>query len=232
MSNKSEILKDIAGNESEIKLLLNYRNKEYLVAQLNDSSSAALPPVETIIFDSIEQTAFVSRYDLQMAALEAELGKNELQLAKKEAIPDVNFGAQYDKFGTYNNGYMGLLIGLPLPLWNLNQGNVKAAKARYDQLTLARQKKELEVHVSLEEVYRSLLTEGQLYRAVSKDFQKSSDDIYKNIYESYKNRTIGLIEFLEYFESYKNTTFNFIEIETDFRIQLQRLNLELGKDIY
>ena len=89
----------------------------------------------------------------------------------------------------------------------------------------------MEVHNTLMSAYAQLLNQNKLYQTSNKDFSNSFGEIYRNIYDSYKNRTIGLIEFLEYFDSYKDTRFNLIDIEIQLQKQAQQLNFEAGKDI-
>jgi len=232
MNDQTEAYNRITESESELKQLLSYKGNEYIIPQVEDSVNTLPSKIEKLVFDSLQSIAFANRYDLLAAGQQADIGKNEWQLAKKQAIPDVSIGADYDRLGTFNSGYSGLMLQLPVPLWNLNQGNVKAAKAQYDQLRLEKDKKELEVHNTLQQEYAKLLNENRLYKLANKNYQDSFEEIYKNIYDSYKSRTINLIEFLEYFESYKDTKFNLIEINSGLLIQSQKLNFELGKDIF
>lgn len=228
---QTEIYNTIAENESDLKQLLNYSANEYIVPVL-DTTGADLPlKIAALTFDTLESTALQNRYDLLQANLQTDIGKNSVTLEKMRGAPDFHMGLDYDRFGSAFPSYIGLTVGVPLPLWNFNQGNIKAAKAQYEQVKLQQQSKQLEIHNTLMSAYAQLLNENKLYQSINKAYYTSFNEIYGNIYDSYKTRTIGLIEFLDYFESYKDTRFNLIDIETQLRKQAQQLNYETGKDI-
>ena len=229
-SEQSELYNSIAGNESDLKQLLNYNGNEYIVANL-DTISTLPQKIESLMFDSLQSTAFQNRYDLLSADLQTSIGKNSVQLEKMRGAPDLHLGVDYDRYGSAFPSYFGLVVGIPLPLWNFNQGNIKAAKAQYAQVLLQQQSKELQVHNTLMSAYVQLLNQNKLYQSTNKKYYTSFNEIYRNVYDSYKSRSIGLIEFLDYFESYKDTRFNLIEIENQLLKQAQQINFETGKDI-
>ena len=230
-NDQTGIYNDIAENESDLKKLLNYGGNEYLIPVLDTADIQLTQKIEALTFDSLESTALENRYDLLQANLQTDIGKNSVQLEKMRGAPDFHMGVDYDRYGSAFPSYFGLTVGVPLPLWNFNQGNIKAAKAQYEQVQLQQKSKQLEVHNTLMSAYAELLNENKLYKSIDKAYFNSFNEMYGNIYDSYKNRTIGLIEFLDYFESYKDTRFNLIEIETQLQKQAQQLNYETGKDI-
>lgn len=230
-TDQTEIADKTYEDVSDFKQLLNYTGNEYIVA-IPDSDLSFTAKIENVIYDSLEATALTNRYDLQSANLMMDIGKNEVQLEKMRAVPDLRMGVDYDTYGSAFPKYVGLVVGLPIPLWNWNQGNIKAAKAEYAQIQLERKQKFNQVHNNLMEEYGQLLNKNKLYQSINKEYYNSFEGIYQNIYESYKNRTIGIIEFLEYFDSYKETKFNLIDIQAELQKQAQHVNFETGKDIF
>jgi cobalt-zinc-cadmium efflux system outer membrane protein len=75
----------------------------------------------------------VPRPDL--AAVEAALRKAEedLRLQKAMRIPDPTFLVQYEHEPPDQPNTIGIGISIPLPLWNSNKGNIRAAEATRDQ---------------------------------------------------------------------------------------------------
>ncbi|HWB62869.1 MAG TPA: TolC family protein [Chitinophagales bacterium] len=227
---QTELSNQVAEGEADLKQLLNYGGSEYIVT-IADSAAELPPKIEALTFDSLESTAEQNRYDLLAANLQSDMGKNAWQLEKMRGAPDLNMGFDFDRLGSAYPNYFGLVVGLPLPLWNFNQGNIKAAKFQYEQYQLEQKSKALEVHSNLMSAYAELLNENKLFKSVDKKYYDSFTELYRNVYDSYKNRTIGLLEFLDYFDSYKSTKFNLIEIETGLLKQAGQLNYETGKDI-
>ncbi|HEY0262283.1 MAG TPA: TolC family protein, partial [Chitinophagales bacterium] len=229
-ANEAELQIQIISNVAALKQLLNYSGNEFIVA--NSESVDWLPQrISALTFDSIQTTAFANRYDMQASTLMVDISKNQVQLERMRGVPDLELGVDYDRLGNSVQNYLGLTVNVPLPLWNHNEGSIKAAKANFSQAQLQLKNNELIVRNDLQEAYYQLLIKSNLYNTANKHYSKSSDDLYNNIYDSYKARTIGLIEFLEYFESYRDTKFRLIDIATDLQIQTQQLNFETGKDV-
>ncbi|GAB4245138.1 MAG: TolC family protein [Candidatus Methylacidiphilales bacterium] len=93
-----------------------------------------------------------SRHNLQLRTRKIELEKavREVSAAKLEIAPDLSIGPFFsqDKAGADEQNY-GVTLSATLPLWNWNQGNIVAAKARREQadamLMDARQRVESEI---------------------------------------------------------------------------------------
>ena len=83
-------------------------------------------------------------YDLEVAAdvirqshpeaLAARMGVDKAQLqlrrAQVERIPNVTVGAGYMRQNQNQSNDWGISVSLPVPLWNRNQGNIRAAQAQ------------------------------------------------------------------------------------------------------
>jgi cobalt-zinc-cadmium efflux system outer membrane protein len=70
-----------------------------------------------------------------IVAAEAVLRKTEadLRLQKSNRIPDPTFFAQYEHEPPDMPNSMGLGLSFPVPLWNRNRGNIRAAEAAREQ---------------------------------------------------------------------------------------------------
>jgi cobalt-zinc-cadmium efflux system outer membrane protein len=82
-------------------------------------------------------------------AAESELRKSEfdLKLQKALRIPDPTFLLQYEHNppGPPGPDTLGVGVSLPLPLWNLNKGNIKSAQAAVEQSAIALDKARAQV---------------------------------------------------------------------------------------
>lgn len=85
-------------------------------------------------FSSNDGTAFSSGTRPDLATAEAALRKAEhdLRLQKAMRIPDPTFLVQYEHNPPDQPNTAGIGISIPLPLWNSNKGNIKAAEAARD----------------------------------------------------------------------------------------------------
>ena len=86
-------------------------------------------------------TAGAARPDVLAAEADLRVGQFNLKLQKAMRIPDPTFAIQYEHNpappGPPPDDTFGIGISFPLPLWNLNGGNIKAAQAAVEQFELA-----------------------------------------------------------------------------------------------
>jgi len=104
-------------------------------------------------------------------AAEADLRKSQADLALQKAIrlPDPSFTLVYERNppGPPGPDTLGLGVSFPLPLWNHNRGNIRAAEAVKEQSALAAEKLRAQAQadvVNAEVAYREAQQRLQRYR--------------------------------------------------------------------
>jgi cobalt-zinc-cadmium efflux system outer membrane protein len=80
-----------------------------------------------------------ARPDVLAAEADLRKAQSELDLQKSIRIPDPTFALFYERNppGPPGPDTLGLGVSFPLPLWNLNRGNIRAAEAAKEQTALA-----------------------------------------------------------------------------------------------
>jgi len=93
-----------------------------------------------------------ARPDVLAAEADLKGAKANLQLQRAMRIPDPTVMIQYEhqppNFGPPEDT-IGVGISFPLPLWNLNGGNIKAAQASVDQFMTAAGKVRTQMHADI-----------------------------------------------------------------------------------
>ena len=99
-----------------------------------EQMDAVVPPLP-------QATAGAARPDVLAAEADLRGGEFNLKLQKAMRIPDPTFAIQYEHNpvppGPPPDDTFGIGVSFPLPLWNRNGGNIKAAQATVDQYELA-----------------------------------------------------------------------------------------------
>jgi cobalt-zinc-cadmium efflux system outer membrane protein len=80
------------------------------------------------------EVALQNRYDLLSLQKQSEAAKYSMSLARAMRIPDITVGGQYALYGTDNRSRVGAVVGLPIPVFNRNQGEILRRNAEYKQL--------------------------------------------------------------------------------------------------
>lgn len=177
--------------------------------------SLSLPALEYIW--SAQQTADPTLLLLQQ---EEELARKQIELARKQRLPDLTAGLNYQ--GINGDNYFGIFGGLSIPLWN-DRHRLPAAEAGYVYQQARRESSSSKSYVNLERRYTSyqnLLAQYQDYQTTLVSLE--SEALLLQAYE------LGQISFANYYlelQFYRRAQDELLVLEKD----LQSLRAEIFK---
>src|SRR5690606_24672678 len=98
-------------------------------------------------------------YNAELQALRWEVTQAEHQLRYEQAqrTPDVAVNIGYDRGGNIMRDFIGVGVSMDLPLFNRNQGNIRAAQAAVEKHRLLAQEKKAAVGSAAIQAWKSLL---------------------------------------------------------------------------
>ena len=91
---------------------------------------------KVLVADTLNRMALANRTDLKIAQKQVEVSGFNVKWQKSLSVPDITVGALWDQRGGTFKNEVGLNLGIPLPLWNRNQGNIKIARAQLSEATV------------------------------------------------------------------------------------------------
>ena len=176
-------------------------------------------------------TALVRRADLLARRAEVQHQQLNLRLQRAVATPDLALGYSYDRFGSYINNYNSLTVGLAVPLFNRNQGNIQAAKAQIGQAQAQAAEQQLVVRRDVHEAYQVALRQDELYQHANRDTTPFAR-LIDNIEQSYTKRLISIVEYLDFYEAYKNNVVQLNTLRANRMRAFESLNLNTGRTFF
>ncbi|KNB63017.1 transporter [Chryseobacterium sp. Hurlbut01] len=222
-NDKVGINKNILEFEQHLKVLTGIT--ESIEPQISESEARKILALQPFgEEDELKRKALENNADYLFNLKLIENSKLYAQWQKSLNIPDLNLGAEYDQAsGTFNNE-INLKIGIPIPLWKSNKGNVE--KANYAILQNQRnadfQKLNLETKVeSAFQIWRNQY--DQLAEIKSKDLD-NLDLVYNGMLKNFRNGNISLIEFTDFMESYRQTALQIYDMKNDLIQSAEQLN--------
>jgi cobalt-zinc-cadmium efflux system outer membrane protein len=220
----------LLNTESEVKLLLNNNDQKFIAPafeyKFGDLTTVAIPDTSALL-----QQAIANRPDARLAQTALALQNHNLTYQKALAKPDISIGTEYDQRSSYANNYVGLAVALPLNIFNKNQGNIAAAKFSIQQqqavtdLTTARIKNEISNAASKFAFYQSVNNRQQL------NFSQQYDTLFNNMLQSYQQRQLSLLEFIDFMDAYKDTKLKLLEQHNGLVHAAADLNYTVGNDV-
>ncbi|TGK17569.1 TolC family protein [Leptospira fluminis] len=197
---------------------------------LNQEFVENIEPGKLKISD-ILQTARQFRPDLKKAVQALRYEEANLELQHANAIPDLAFGPMYNRGGTAFQNYWGVTAQLNIPLFDRNQGNIKAAEksvlVRKQELKNTILEVENDVNVAL----ATAKAKDMLYRRFRNTYTKDYSDLAQDMILSYEKRYISILEFADFFETYRSSIVEMLRLQTDRMDAIEGVNYSVGSGV-
>lgn len=224
----TENAKDLSDAESELKTLVQVTGNTFILPIVPDEEPARTPDMGIVqLIDSARH----NNTDYQQESYQLVYNQQNVRLQKALAAPDVTLGPEFDQNSNYTPNYFGLAISLPLPIWDRNKGNIKSAQYQVKQEEALVSNADKKLQNDVMNAYQKLLYAVNLSSKNNTDFYAQYNKLQRNIVESYNNRQIGLIEFLDYFKDYQEIKEKQLEQQLNLRLAKMELNDVVGMDV-
>lgn len=220
---------EITDLDVDLGILL-HRPGCFIMPELNEKSTT---PAEMTAFplQALIDTAMQNRADLKAAEHNVKWNEANLAFQKSLAIPDFTLQADYSRQGSYVRDYNAITLGIDLPFFNKNQGNIKAAKFQADNSKYMLQLAEDNVKGDVIQAYNRMLQNENLYKSFDLPFYRNFDKLLEEVTLNFEKKNISLLEFLDFYEAYKD---NQVQLNTFLNNRLdtfEELNFSVGKNI-
>jgi len=185
----------------------------------------------TFVLDSLIDRALAARPDLKVSKFYQEYQQQNLKLQRSLAVPDLSIGYDYDLGGNYRPNYSGLVLQMPLPLFNRNQGNIKEAKYNIQQSLL--QRDYLKITIT-NQVISSFNQYKKIYEGLTNytdEYLNNLTQLNRNTNTYFQKRDISLLEFIDYQRIYISTNIQLIELRQQFLNSVNTLNFSIGETV-
>jgi cobalt-zinc-cadmium efflux system outer membrane protein len=227
---KLEVMKDASEKQADLILLTGDSLSRSIKPVISFSSLDVINP-DSFNLVQLVDSALNNRSDLKIAEAQIESEKMNLLLQKAMRVPDMTIGARYDKAGSYVHNYNSLSLGFDLPLWNHNQGNIKVSENKIEENRVVKNEKELEVKSDITRAYTQFIETDKLYKSSSRRFDSNYEKLFNGLTDAYKNHTISLLEFIDYYETYKDSKNEYYHLLNNRFESIESLNLAVGTTI-
>ncbi|MCX6292296.1 MAG: TolC family protein [Bacteroidetes bacterium] len=228
---RMDVLKDFSEKESSLSLMTGDTLQRVILPVVSGTSFDSLPGIQPG-YSQLLDSALANRPDFKIAEVEIEKEQAGLALQKSLRVPDLHVGAGYDRAGSYINDYNFISLGIDLPFFNRNQGNIKAAGYQLEESKLDKTKTEAEVKNDVTKTLLRFRETDRLYKLSRQQFSSDYDKLKEGITKGYEQHVISLLEFIDYFETYKNSKTEFNRLQYNRLEAIENINLATGTIIF
>ena len=211
---------------SQLRTLLQYpKDTLVLVAQKIPLFNSELS------LDTLISRSLLVRPDLKVSNLYQEFQQQNLRLQRSLSVPDLTIGYDYDKGGNYIPNYNGLVLNMPLPLFNRNQGNIKVAKFGIKQSQLQRDYLKITITNQVIAAFNQYKKNYEGLTNYTDEYLNGLTQLNRNTNTYFQKRDISLLEFIDYQRIYISTNIQLIELRQQFLNSVNNLNFSVGETV-
>lgn len=146
------------------------------------------------------------------------------QWQKSLNVPDLNVGMEYDQAsGTFNNE-INLKVGIPIPLWKSNKGNVERANHAIKQNQKNAEFQKLDLETKVESAFQIWKSQYEQLAEIKSTDLNNLDLVYNGMLKNFRNGNISLIEFTDFMESYRQTALQIYDMKNELMQSAEQLN--------
>ena len=219
--------RNLSNTQAELKTLLQVTGNTFI----KPVDSLAFPTFKTPVLDKLVASAKSNNAAYLLQQKQVLYQQQNLTYQKALKAPDVTVGPEFDRASNYTPNYVGLTLSLPLPILNKNKGNIKAAEFSVQQQQTSTQQLETELNNNIVNAYNKLLFTQQQNSGIQSDFYNSYQTMFGNMMQSYRQRQLSLLEFIDFFDTYKEANIRLRQQQLNLLLAKEELNFQAGTDI-
>ena len=227
---RMEVVNDNIEEQGNLKLLLN--SQENIVPDVSKEEFNKY--LKEIPFDlkSFEGEAIANRPDYLSKQKDIEANELNVKWQKSLSVPDITMGATYDQRSGAFNKEANLTLGIPLPLWNKNKGNIKYAQTILEQSKVEKQNFDLQLQTEISSAWNKWDESRKNYVVIKPTVNEDFQAVYNGILTNFQKRNISLLEFTDFMESYNQAAVQVNELKKKVALSAEEFNSTINKDLF
>ncbi|MCF3110297.1 TolC family protein [Niabella sp. CC-SYL272] len=210
---QQQLLKTFTGWQENIHTAITDSEDSILLAK------RPLIPLETIKQQALEHNAGY-RYSLK----NIEASKINVNWQRSQNVPDLTLGGEWDQLGGAFRNEVNLTVGIPIPLWKRNKGNVTKAQYQVKESQANSDMKKLDLETSVELAYQTWENQYDQYAAVKAEDLQNLQTVHTGMMANFRKGNVTLIDFTDFMDSYRQTILQLYEMKKQLMIAAQELN--------
>lgn len=227
---RMEVVNENIEEQANLKLLLN--SAENVAPEVSKEEFNRY--LVTIPFDLklFQDDAIANRPDYLAKQKDIEANEINVKWQKALSVPDITVGANYDQRSGAFNREANLTLGIPLPLWNKNKGNIKYAKTILEQSKVEKQNFDLQLQTEITSAWNKWDESRKNYVVIKPTVNSDFEAVYNGILTNFQKRNISLLEFTDFMESYNQASIQVNELKKKVVLSGEELNSTINKDLF
>ncbi len=228
-NDRVEILRQLADERQVVRTLLSTDQPIRPLANEAELERYRLPALPV---DSLRDMALRNRSDVRIAESLTKQAELNYNLQRALAKPDLRVGGSYDQAASYIPNYVGVSIAADIPVFNRNQGAIRAARSQISYQQQLQRQNAVQVTNEIIAALQKVRDVEQLYQSVGGRFTEQFELLNRGLIDNYQKRNISLLEFIDLFETYNENIRELNRLKADRVGAYEELDYVTGTTLY
>ncbi|CEJ70732.1 Cobalt-zinc-cadmium resistance protein CzcC precursor [Chryseobacterium oranimense G311] len=230
-NDKLGINKNILEFEQNLKVLTGISDD--IEPQLSDADAKEILAAQPFGDENeLKRKALENNSDYQYFLKLIDNSKLYAQWQKSLNIPDLNVGAGWDQNGGTFKNEVNLMVGIPLPLWKSNQGNVEKANYAIQQNQKNADYQKLTLETKVQAAYKTWKSQYDQLAQIRTTDLTNMELVYDGMLKNFRKGNINLIEFTDFMDSYRQTALQIYDMKNEIMQSAEQLNQLIQTKIF
>jgi cobalt-zinc-cadmium efflux system outer membrane protein len=229
-NNRTDLLNKIVDDQQKLSLITG--SDSTIFPNPSVSETEVYQRKMNFTLDSLQWMALNNRPDILLADANISGAEWNLKWQKSLVVPDITLGAAYDQHGGAFQNQVNLTLGIPLVLWNRNQGNIKIADDIFKTSQTMKDQKLLEVSTEVTSAYQRFLDARENAKLINSTTFSNLKSVYIGVLHNFEMRNISLLEFTDFMESYNESINQSYQFTNTLSNVSEEINYVTGSNIF
>ena len=185
--------------------------------------------------EEYRKEALDARPDLRAAVLTVEQAKTNHQLAEANGSTDPTVTVWYTHNGSYNNpnalNTLGGSVGIPLRIFDRNQGEKLRTKIDIDRSEKLRQGTETQVYSDVDTAYVTVVSNINLLKPYRRKYLAQAVRVRDTVFFSYQHGGASLLDFLNAESDYRTVQLSYVNLIGAYLTAAAQMNQAVGREV-
>ncbi len=185
-----------------------------------------------MVLEEMKKQALAQRPDLLATRKDTDRAKADANLQQAMGKPDVTTGLLYHNQYGYSNGRtFGVMVSMPLPVYDRNQGEIARAQREMTQTQYRAKALESAISTEVENTWQQYNTAKGLLDRIRGDMLNQAKQVRDITEFSYRRGEASLLEFLDAERTYNDTMQSYNDARADYTRSLFLIDAVTGKSV-
>jgi cobalt-zinc-cadmium efflux system outer membrane protein len=182
--------------------------------------------------DALIKLALENNPGLLANKLGINLHEKKYSYERAMRIPDPSLKVGYDRGGNFLLDFIGFGISIDLPVFDRNRGNILAAAIELEKSRHIYDYSQLMLEREIKTAFRRFILAADFYENLSKEYDEDLSNIFLNLDESYRQRHLSLLEFIDFMDAYSSHKIVVLEASKKLILSIEELKSLIGTELF